>query len=173
MIEKAITLANHWHGGQKRKETIGGHSLPYVFHPLEVAKTLYSWGVGEEKIVVAAVLHDLLEDTKCPPEIIEENFGRDILLLVEELTYRGPDKQSYIISFEKKSPEALLIKAADRVCNVEDYRMTNPKYAQKYANKASYLINFFLDREGELISRFSERAFKRALGNLTRIIGDY
>lgn len=132
MLEEAIEVAHKWHKGQFRKCGL----LPYIVHPLEVMKKLHSWGVRDEELLAAAVLHDTLEDTDIPVEEITP-FGEKVYQYVLEMT-RDPEipNKEYMKSFNQKSNEAVLIKAADRLCNCADYEQTDPKYATIYFKKA-------------------------------------
>lgn len=77
----ALAVAFRWHSGQTRKSV----GLPYVIHCVEVAANLERLGF-EESVVIAGLLHDILEDTAIPPEWLEERFGREVLEIVQALT---------------------------------------------------------------------------------------
>lgn len=78
---EALTMAFRWHSGQTRKST----GLPYVIHCVEVAANLERLGF-DESVVIAGLLHDILEDTSIPPDTIAERFGREVLEIVQALT---------------------------------------------------------------------------------------
>jgi (p)ppGpp synthase/HD superfamily hydrolase len=132
MLEEAIEVAHKWHKGQFRKCGL----LPYIVHPLEVMKKLHSWGVRDEEILAAAVLHDTLEDTAMQIEDFEP-FGHTVYDYVLDMTC-DPElkKKEYMERFKDVPIEVLLIKAADRLCNCADYEQTDPKYATIYFKKA-------------------------------------
>jgi (p)ppGpp synthase/HD superfamily hydrolase len=77
MIFRAIKLATDAHEGQYRK----GTSIPYITHPMNVMKTLSEIGCDEE-VVVAGILHDVLEDTPVRPDVIERKFGKRVVNMV-------------------------------------------------------------------------------------------
>ena len=77
MIRKALEYAAVYHKEGVRK----GSNVPYIVHPFEVALILQENGM-EEKIIVAGLLHDTLEDTELTAEQLKEEFGEDILQLV-------------------------------------------------------------------------------------------
>ena len=154
MVFDAIELATKWHHGQHRKDTINGYLLPYITHCIEGLKLLWTWGCGEEIILSAMVCHDLLEDTDCPPQEIAKIHPRALELVGELTCTPDQNKYEYMDSFARKSVEALVMKAADRICNVRDFQRTDPKYAEKYLGKASNLFLAVNDRAEEINHRF-------------------
>ena len=79
-IEEAFLYAKRLHEGQYRVS-----EEPYIIHPVEVAKILVGLKVDNHTIM-AAFLHDILEDTDTKPEEIKEKFGEDVLNLVQGVT---------------------------------------------------------------------------------------
>ncbi len=79
-IEKALQFASKAHSGQFRKS-----GEPYVIHPILVA-AIVGYLTCDETMIVAALLHDVVEDTSYTIEEIEREFGKDVALLVEGLT---------------------------------------------------------------------------------------
>ena len=82
-IEKAYLFAKKLHEGQYRIS-----EEPYIIHPVEVAKILVDLKVDSHTLM-AAFLHDILEDTDTQPEEIKELFGEDVLTLVQGVTKLG------------------------------------------------------------------------------------
>lgn len=82
-IEKAYLFAKRLHEGQYRIS-----EEPYIIHPVEVAKILSGLKVDSHTLM-AAFLHDILEDTDTKPEEIEQLFGSDVLALVQGVTKLG------------------------------------------------------------------------------------
>jgi guanosine-3',5'-bis(diphosphate) 3'-pyrophosphohydrolase len=133
----ALTFVFSRHDEQKRKSA----NIPYVIHPIRVALILRSVGYSEfkhENLMIAALCHDLIEDTETTFEELSEQFGKQVALFVDELT--RPDntnKDEWINTFETKSMEAKVIKMADRIDNLKDMpsskwtRETQIKYAQQ------------------------------------------
>ncbi|GMB89420.1 Penta-phosphate guanosine-3'-pyrophosphohydrolase SpoT [Helicobacter ailurogastricus] len=130
-IQEALDLATHYHAGQKRK---GG--APYITHPICVASIVAFCG-GDEAMVCASLLHDVVEDTPCGVEEIVEKFGEDVANLVDALTKIteirkeelafDPQNPRLVISaltFRKilvsaiKDPRALVVKISDRLHNI-------------------------------------------------------
>ena len=83
LVEKAYKFAKKLHDGQFR---VSGE--PYIIHPVEVAKILAGLEVDTHTLI-AAFLHDILEDTDTKPEAIKELFGEDVLNLVQGVTKLG------------------------------------------------------------------------------------
>ena len=83
LVEEAYKFAKKLHEGQFR---VSGE--PYIIHPVEVAKILAGLEVDTHTLI-AAFLHDVLEDTDTKPEIIEQKFGSDVLSLVQGVTKLG------------------------------------------------------------------------------------
>lgn len=83
LVEKAYKFAKKLHDGQFR---VSGE--PYIIHPCEVAKILAGLEVDTHTLI-AAFLHDVLEDTDTKPETIEQMFGTDVLNLVQGVTKLG------------------------------------------------------------------------------------
>lgn len=82
-IEQAFLFAERLHSGQYRVS-----EEPYIIHPVEVAKILVNLK-ADTHTIIAAFLHDILEDTDTKPEEIEQLFGKDVLTLVQGVTKLG------------------------------------------------------------------------------------
>ena len=82
-IERAFHFAERLHSGQYRVS-----EEPYIIHPVEVAKILVNLK-ADTHTIIAAFLHDILEDTDTKPEEIEQLFGKDVLTLVQGVTKLG------------------------------------------------------------------------------------
>jgi (p)ppGpp synthase/HD superfamily hydrolase len=81
-VLKAADAAARWHVHQKRK---GAAQEPYINHLLEVASLVAEATHGRDpSLVVAALLHDAIEDQEVPREMIITPFGDDVARLVEE-----------------------------------------------------------------------------------------
>jgi len=111
------------HRDQRRKDD---RASPYINHPIEVATVLATvGGVSDLTTLIAAVLHDTIEDTDTTPDELEQRFGREVRLLVEEMTddKRLPKPERKRLQIEHAthaSHRAKLIKLGDKICNVRD-----------------------------------------------------
>ena len=120
LIRRAERFARVCHFGQFRK---GAAREPYTIHLEEVSSLVKKWG-GSDEAIAAAWLHDTIED--CPPTSYEDLvrlFGKQAANLVAELTDdkslpKQIRKELQIENAPKKSPEAALIKLADKSSNV-------------------------------------------------------
>jgi len=123
MFLRALNFAAHKHQHQRRK---GRDQLPYVNHPIRVAEILWRVGaVRDMPTLVAALLHDTIEDTETSTEELEMLFGAEVLALVLEVTDdksqpKATRKQLQIEHAPYLSDRARLIKLADKINNVYD-----------------------------------------------------
>lgn len=153
LVREAAKLADHWHDGQTRRVT----GEPYVFHPFRVAAWLAttfktSWDL--EELIVLALLHDLLEDTKCDHAEVISLVGMDKyckLLFLTDLDELAPSVR--LLSREKRKaiglfklrhmPKVcLLVKVADMIDNMNSKVNNDPfwiRYAAELAERISFL----------------------------------
>jgi GTP diphosphokinase / guanosine-3',5'-bis(diphosphate) 3'-diphosphatase len=123
----ALEFAAYKHRFQKRK---GANGIPYINHPIEVARLI----IGKlenpsPELILGALLHDTLEDTDATPAEIEAKFGSAVLSLIREVTDNmkqssAKRKELQIIHAKSLSPEAGIIKIADKTCNIRDIILT-------------------------------------------------
>jgi len=125
----ALKFGAHKHRKQKRK---GTEETPYFNHPIDVAETLWSVGaVRDITILIAALLHDVIEDTKTKPEEMEQSFGRAILSLVLEVSddkelSKERRKELQVQHAPHLTMGAKLIKLADKINNIKDVTHSPP-----------------------------------------------
>ena len=120
LLERAERFARVRHASQCRK---GAAKEPYTIHLEEVSSLVEKWG-GSEEAIAAAWLHDTVED--CPPTSYEDlvaEFGDRVANIVAELTDdkslpKPKRKELQIENAAKKTPEAALVKLADKTSNV-------------------------------------------------------
>lgn len=119
---KAAWFAAEKHTDQRRKNPA---ATPYINHPIEVAEHLTRVGnVSDENILIAAILHDTIEDTETTEEEIRDAFGDAVLKLVLECTddktlEKDERKRLQVVNAPHKSPGAKQIKIADKTCNLK------------------------------------------------------
>ena len=129
-ILKALRFAADKHRNQRRKSV---EALPYINHPIQVAEILWRVAdVRDETLLVAAILHDTIEDTDTTQEEIESQFGADVLALVLEVTDdkslpKQTRKKLQVEHAPHKTRNAKLLKIADKISNVGDIITSPPK----------------------------------------------
>jgi len=120
-VLRAADTAARWHVHQRRK---GIAQEPYINHLLEVASLVAEATSGSDPIlVIAALLHDAIEDQGVTSEMLAAEFGEHVADIVMELSDdkalpKDERKRRQIESAPKKSRKAKLIKLADKTSNV-------------------------------------------------------
>jgi guanosine-3',5'-bis(diphosphate) 3'-pyrophosphohydrolase len=126
---KAISFAADKHSRQRRKDV---EASPFINHPIAVATVLAIEGeVSDEVTLLAAALHDTVEDTKTTFEELEEHFGLEVAGLVRELTddkslEKAERKRLQIEHARESSARAKQLKIADKICNIRDITVSPP-----------------------------------------------
>ncbi len=126
---EALAFAALKHRDQRRKDV---EASPYINHPIALARVLVvEAGVDDEVVLAAALLHDTVEDTNTTYEELIEHFGRRIAAVVLEVTddkllEKADRKQMQIDHAPHMSPEAKLVKLADKICNIRDVASSPP-----------------------------------------------
>ena len=157
----ALKFSADKHRRQKRKD---GES-PYINHPIDVSEILVRIaGVRDTETIVAALLHDTVEDTHTTEDELTRHFGADICSLVMECTDdkslpKAERKRLQIVNASHKSPRARLIKIADKICNVLDVSNTPPadwtlERRRDYLNWASQVVAGLRGGNAELDALF-------------------
>jgi len=129
VLLEALRFSADKHRDQRRKDR---GASPYINHPIAVAHVLATvGGVNDLTTLLGAVLHDTLEDTDTTPEELEEKFGREVRVLVQELTDdkalpKTERKRLQIEHARLASQRAQVIKVADKICNVLDVTYSPP-----------------------------------------------
>jgi guanosine-3',5'-bis(diphosphate) 3'-pyrophosphohydrolase len=129
LILKALNFAAEKHRNQRRKDQ---EASPYINHPIALAHVLWNEAeVIDVSVIVAALLHDTVEDTETTPEELEHLFGQEVRLLVAEVTDdkslpKEVRKQLQIDHASSLSQQARLIKLADKICNLRDMVASPP-----------------------------------------------
>lgn len=119
IILKALQVATEAHKEQKRKID----QTPYIAHPAAVAMILQNQRQNIE-LVIAGILHDILEDTKVDKTFIKNTFGHNVLELVEKVTEDKSikdwkeRKQKYINTINSSTSDVMLLSAADKFHNL-------------------------------------------------------
>ncbi len=158
-IQKAILRATQLHWDQKRK----GDGYPYIIHPYSVAFIVSKY-TNDEDTIVAAFLHDVLEDVKKEKyndEQMVEEFGQNVFEIVKGVS---EDKDASITKLEEKakweerkikylehlkhdSEGSLIICAADKIHNLQSmidaYRIQGDKLFDKFNSPADKKLWFY------------------------------
>jgi (p)ppGpp synthase/HD superfamily hydrolase len=142
-IQRAKEFATKAHGTQVRKYT----GEPYINHPIEVATLVARYGATED-VVVAALLHDVVEDTDVTLAEIAEAFGQNVASLVEQVTdvsmsstaNRASRKALDRAHLARSSHYAASIKLADLISNAKDIGIADPKFAKVYMAEKRALL---------------------------------
>ncbi|MGL5717201.1 MAG: HD domain-containing protein [Paraclostridium sp.] len=133
LINKAIYWAKKYHGEQKRKS-----GEPYYSHPLEVACMISEYKLKTD-VIVASILHDIIEDTEVTAGMILDNFGWRITEMVDMLTRDRPDGNKLSVeeiinkAYQKQDEEVLLIKLFDRLHNLKTLNAITEEKKKKIA----------------------------------------
>ncbi len=171
-IKDIISLAKELHGDQKRKYT----GEPYVNHTIQVAKIVKNYG-GDDNMVYAAVLHDVLEDTPIRElelldrllDILNTEDSIIVLKLVKELTdvytkdnypdvNRKGRKEMEAIRMGRISPKAQTIKYADLLDNGQDIMKNDPKFGRVYLKEKELILKY--------MNKGNQELYKKCVKNL-------
>jgi hypothetical protein len=163
-LDSAIAFAATAHAGQVRKYD----GLPYIVHPLRVMTILHETAsIVSEDQMVAAVLHDVVEDTPVTIENIERRFGSGVAALVFDLTdqyvhpsqgNRAARKAAERFRLGKISGPAQDIKLADLIDNTASIALHDPGFARTYLREMELLL--------EVMQLGDRRLYDRALASL-------
>ncbi|HTZ45623.1 MAG TPA: bifunctional (p)ppGpp synthetase/guanosine-3',5'-bis(diphosphate) 3'-pyrophosphohydrolase [Jatrophihabitans sp.] len=138
LLQRGYDLAEERHRGQLRKS-----GDPYITHPLAVATILAELGM-DTTTLVAALLHDTVEDTGLTTDEVAAEFGNEVAHLVEGVTKL--DKVKYgeaaeaetirkMIVAMSRDPRVLVIKLADRLHNMRTLRFLPPAKQERKARE--------------------------------------
>ena len=163
-VKKGIYYAKYYHADQMRES-----GEPYYSHPIEVAYMVADY-LPRTDIIIAAILHDTLEDTEFSREEIIEVFGKKIAEQVYDLT-RIKENGVKISSAQmiedlwlQKKYDVLLVKLFDRIHNMQTISVKSPKKIQKISEETikNFLIALIDSGNYELYQRLKNLCF---LGN--------
>jgi len=127
---KAFDFAAVKHKDQRRKDP---NKTPYINHPIGVAQIISKEAnITDPDILIAAVLHDTVEDTDTTLEEIQDIFGSKIKCIVDEVSddkhkSKEERKQAQIDKSPFASYEAKIVKLADKLYNLRDLERQTPE----------------------------------------------
>ena len=125
----ALAFAADKHKNQRRKDA---DASPYINHPIALANLLLNEaGVEDQRVLIAAILHDTIEDTDTTEQELVKHFGKDVADIVLEVTddkalAKAERKRLQIEHAAHISRRAKLVKLADRICNLRDITASPP-----------------------------------------------
>ncbi|WP_433539287.1 RelA/SpoT family protein [Micromonospora sp. CA-249363] len=151
VLRRAYTIAENMHRGQFRKS-----GEPYITHPLAVAQICAELGM-DTTTLVAALLHDTVEDTRYTLQALSEDFGHEVAHLVDGVTKF--DKAFYgkaaeaetvrkMIVAAAKDVRVLIIKLADRLHNMRTLGVRSAASRERIARKTQEVLVPLCDRLG-------------------------
>jgi GTP diphosphokinase / guanosine-3',5'-bis(diphosphate) 3'-diphosphatase len=193
LVEAAYHFSASAHEGQFRKS-----GEPYVSHPLAVARIVAAWNLDTQALV-AALLHDVMEDTHISKQTIAEHFGKTAAELVDGLSkldkieFRSKE-EAQAENFRKmlfamaSDLRVILIKLADRLHNMRTLNGMRPDKRRRIANETLEIYAPIANRLGlntlyrelqelafehkfPLRFKVLDRAIKAARGNRRELIG--
>lgn len=161
-IRDAYFFAKEAHYGQMRKS-----GDPYIFHPIAVAAIIGTEMELEPNVIMAAFLHDVVEDTPVTNDQIKERYGEEVAKIVDIVTKKPDDPGSKqvaayrrIINSAKYGVSAIFLKFADRLHNM---RTLNSMSSEKQIKIASETDHFY----APLANRFGLYQVKTEMEDLT------
>lgn len=151
-LRDAYEFAKMAHSAQKRKT-----GEPYILHPIAVATIVAEELLMEANVVMAAFLHDVVEDTPYTIDDIKKSFGDDVAFLVDVVTKKK--KQKYdeskqvdnyrqMLNSIQYDIRALLIKLADRMHNMRTLSSMPADKQMKIAGETDYFYAPLANRLG-------------------------
>jgi (p)ppGpp synthase/HD superfamily hydrolase len=164
--EAALVLASREHREQNRK----GTEIPYITHPVHVSVILARHGFPES-LVVAGLLHDVVEDQDYPLDRIEEEFGPDVAEMVDALSEQKRDTQGKVRPWEVRKRESLkklrqasdgavTIKAADVLHNsrtlAADLRRAGPRVWDRFNRGPDQTLWYYTEVAGLVRERLGD-----------------
>src|ERR1700716_1075979 len=165
-IEEAYQFSDAAHQGQFR---LSGD--PYISHPVAVAEIVADWQL-DAQAVMAALLHDVMEDTEVSKQQITERFGKPVAELVDGLSKLDriefqSQEHAQAENFRKmllamaRDVRVILIKLADRLHNMRTLTVMHPKKRARIARETLEIYAPIAHRLGlnELYQELQELAF--------------
>lgn len=177
-LQSAIDTAAVLHKDQARK----GTDLPYIVHPFSVMIILSEY-TDDENILIASLLHDVLEDVPgYSRSDMERDFGPQVTATVDQVSENKdpnipPDKKStwlerkqkYLSRLEHDSPEALMVCAADKIHNlrtlIADYHQLGESIWQNFNATPRQKLDYY----GQVLEVLKRRLDNPIIAELTSV----
>ncbi len=153
LVKRAFDVSNQNHKDQKR---LSGQ--PYIIHPVNVAHIIMKDLGGQDKIIAAALLHDVVEDTHYSHDMMIKDFGLEIATMVKGVTkvsqIKNKTKDILLIENVKRmliatiqDPRVIIIKLADKTHNMRTLTFQPPEKQVRIANE---VLNIYAPIAGRL-----------------------
>lgn len=145
-LAPAYRFAEEWHADQVRPA-----GEPYVEHLLQALEVAIEVdGATSAEVLIATLLHDVVEDTPCTIDQVRDEFGEQVAELVAWVTKPEPGpgeektavRTAYLGSFIDAPPDVLVVKLSDRYSNVQrlDTHPRPEKQASYYAETLRWIV---------------------------------
>jgi len=167
-ILSAAHFAAEKHKGQRRK---GAAAEPYINHLLEVAELVSSVQPADTNLIIAALLHDTVEDAGVTKEELAQRFGADVAGLVMEVTDekslpKAERKRLQIVHAPEISVRAGIIKLADKLSNLRAILASPPpdwgaERKREYFDWGKRVVDGLTEPNSVLMAEF-ERVYHKA-----------
>lgn len=138
---EAVLFMFEKHGAQRRKD-----GRPYAIHPLRVAESLRRiGGIDDDDVLIAGLLHDLIEDTDCEYATIESRFGSRVADMVAirsgDMRLPREARRAEVIERARHAPpEVRAVRIADRLDNLSDMKGYPDEKKRMYARDGRKLL---------------------------------
>lgn len=163
-VLKALAFAAQKHRHQRRKDR---EASPYINHPIDLANVLVNEaGVADGLVVVAAILHDTIEDTDTTHDELVAEFGAEVASIVDEVTDdktlpKSERKHLQEVHAPTSSFRAQQVKLADKISNLRDLTRSPPESwdlerKRAYFDWAKRVVDGLRGRHPELEALFDE-----------------
>ena len=157
----ALPYATELHKHQTRR---GVEKVPYIYHPLLVARHAIALGLDRDELVCAALLHDVCEDCYVSPDELPFNpeVQETVRLLTRDFSERGRSdagKEAYYSRISQNAP-ATLIKLLDRCNNISSMVTAfTPNRMQKYIEETEIFVYPLFEAGEERFPEYQEQLF--------------
>ncbi len=176
-IDEALALAATAHHDQKRK----GSGVPYIQHPVHVAMLLLRHGF-DEAVIVAALLHDVVEDSDVELGTIEARFGRRVARLVGGATEQKAEggvlrpwrarKEEALAALRRAGRDGVALKAADALHNccstLAHVREIGPAAWTRFHAPADQQAWYYAEIARIVRAKLGDHPLARELGRVVR-----
>lgn len=174
-IFQAVEFAARAHRGQTRK----GTRVPYLLHPLRAGETLIRLGCSDD-LVIAAILHDTVEDTDTSFANIRKKFGLNVMKIVKACTEPNRDapweeRKRHTLETLKQAPlKVLMVAAADKLDNARsmtrDYREAGAALWQRFKRPRSSQCWYYKGLAEVFRQRMTDHKSRRLFGEFIKTV---